>query len=169
MLHKAMDEAVVQLGELIKISVSVYNDTSNVAGSTIGSHVRHVLDHFSAYQVGVDAGCIDYNRRSRSSDIERVPKRALKELAVFRDWMSLAADHSVSLWVETEVSIQQQCSVRLHSNSHRELVYLINHAYHHIATAMTIARALEVSVPCHMGIAPATASHLRREEMLCAQ
>ncbi|MAZ86886.1 MAG: hypothetical protein CL693_04535 [Cellvibrionaceae bacterium] len=169
MLHKAMDEAVVQLDELIKVSASVYSDKSTVASSTIGSHVRHVLDHFNAYKVGVAAGSINYNRRSRNSDIERIPKSALKELAVFRDWLLLASNQSVSLWVETEVSTQQQYSVRLHSNSHRELVYLINHAYHHIANAMTIARALEVSVPRHLGVAPATVSHLRREERLCAQ
>ena len=47
------------------------------------------------------------------------------------------------------------------SNYARELLYLINHAIHHVAIIKLILEHNGVSVPSYIGLAPGTASYLR--------
>jgi len=168
MLHSALAEAVVQVIELVDISFNIYHCKTPVASSTIGKHVRHVIDHFHAYQRGIESGCIDYNVRSRCADLEAQPLLATAQLEQFNLWLSGSPRDSFELSLVTEVSTLDRLSVNLQSNSHRELVYLLNHTYHHIALATTLARTLDVSPPERLGVAPATASYLRDCSVLCA-
>lgn len=168
MLHRALIEAVAQVIELVDISRNIYHRKTPFASSTIGKHVRHVIDHFHAYQRGIESGCIDYNLRNRCGDIETKPLLAITQLGAFNQWLDSSPVDSFELSLVTEVSTRDCLSVTLQSNSHRELVYLLNHTYHHIALAATLARTLDVSPPERLGVAPATASYLRDTTVLCA-
>lgn len=168
MLHSALNEAVSQVIELINLCPSIYSDVSPVASSAIGQHVRHILDHLYAYQRGIGSGCIDYNLRNRLSDVETSPIVAARKLEAFKSWLQQSPQDSFELSVATEVSTLDCQSVTLQSNSHRELVYLLNHTYHHVALAATLARTLELSVPNRLGIAPATVTHQRDARLSCA-
>ncbi len=169
MLHRAMCDAVDQAIELTALTEAVYEQTPSIAGSPIGKHIRHIVDHLANYRAGMESGCIDYNARSRESDTERQPLIAMNQLKAFSEWLQSSPDELVVLSIVTEVSTSDNVSVRLPSSSHRELVYLINHTYHHIANASALARSMDVKIPSHLGIAPATASYLRETAVLCAQ
>jgi uncharacterized damage-inducible protein DinB len=164
-----MCDAVEQAIELAALTDTVYQQVPPIAGSSIGKHIRHIVDHLANYRSGMASGCIDYNARSRESETERQPLIAMNQLKAFSEWLLSAADECVALSIVTEVSTSDNISVRLPSSSHRELVYLINHTYHHIAHASLLAKSMDVKMPEHLGIAPATASYMRESAALCAQ
>lgn len=168
-LRKAIDEAIDQVVLLIELSEAVYNQTASLAPSPIGKHVRHIIDHFLAFQSGLATGCVNYNLRHRNSELERNPALALQALDAFTLWLNKASLDSAPIEVISEISVSQQESIRIQSSVHRELVYLINHALHHTAYANLLAKALGIAIPEYIGVAPATASHQRIEERLCAR
>lgn len=168
-LNRALTESVEQVLELIDMAAPVYNRVSDIATSSIGKHVRHILDHLLAYQKGVESGRLDYNLRNRETDIETEPSLAREYLSQFLEWLSGTSEQNLQLSVVTEVSTRAACNVELQSNSHREIVYLVNHAYHHIALATSVARSLDVATPDRLGLAPATATYLRQTSEVCAQ
>lgn len=168
MLHNALNEAVSQVVELIDRCPSIYVDVSPAASSAIGQHVRHIHDHLYAYQCGIGSGCIDYNLRNRLSDVETSPEIAIKKLETFKLWLQQSPQDSLQLSVTTEVSTLDSVSITLQSNSHRELVYLLNHTYHHVALAATLARTLGFHMPGRLGVAPATVTHRRGAGLSCA-
>lgn len=169
LLNSALHEAVEQVIELIDLTADIYSQTSGVASSSIGKHVRHILDHLLAYQKGVESGCLDYNVRNRQTELESQPGLATAHLKEFLHWLECAPEDSFELSVVSEVSTRSSFNVQLQSNSHRELVYLVNHSYHHIALATAVARSLNVATPDRLGVAPATATYLRQTSQVCAQ
>lgn len=162
MLHSALGEAVRQVIELVDLNGSLYTQTSDVTSSTIGQHVRHIVDHLIAYKKGVETGCLDYNIRNRQGDIETKMALAKDLLQDIMDWLATTTENLCELSVVSEISTINAQNVTVQSNNHRELVYLISHTYHHIAIAATIARSLNSLTPEHLGIAPATATYLRQ-------
>ncbi|MGH1372675.1 MAG: DinB family protein [Cellvibrionaceae bacterium] len=168
MLHSALGESVSQVIELVELSHDIYQHKPAVANSTIGQHIRHIIDHFDAYRRGIDTSCIDYNIRSRDSELETTPTLAMQKLKEFELWLDHSPRESFELSLVTEVSTLDRLSISLQSNSHRELVYLLNHSYHHVALAATLARTLGLAPSEKLGVAPATATYRRDSSLSCA-
>jgi arginine utilization protein RocB len=156
-------EALQQLRELI---VAVQNSgkppAETYAGSGIGRHVRHVIDHFRALAAGIDCGCIDYNIRSRNSAIERDPHLSLLEIHRLIDWLATLRPDDEPVLVVSEISCHLTENQVFRSNTNRELLYLINHTIHHVAYAALLAKSCGIECSEDVGFAPATASFLRQ-------
>ncbi len=159
----AMFDAVEQVAELIECTAKVYNDQPPHVVSPIGKHVRHIIDHYWAFQQSVIDGQMNYSLRHRDTEIERDPKIALAALSVFSDWLVESELENNDVIVESEVSIENESSAYVSSSYYRELVFLIGHTYHHLAYANLLAKIMGISTPDHIGIAPATATYLRKE------
>ena len=168
-LHKAIIESIEQVIELINVCSTHYNDISPVAESPIGKHVRHIIDHFWAFQEGINTGVIDYNLRHRDTYLERDPQLALQALDDFVTWLNQTPNNNVELTVITEISVSHCESISTPSNSHRELAYLVNHALHHIAYANVLAKSIGLQPADYLGVAPATATYQREQNKTCAQ
>lgn len=170
-LINAVLDVTAQVQTLITGTRQIYCNTVELAPSPVGKHIRHILDHLRAFQLGVENGTIDYNLRSRESEIERNPQIAEQSLLQFTVWLGSQSfeDSQAPVTVISEISTHHCESVRVMSNAHRELIYLINHTLHHVAYAKLIATLLGVSLPEHLGVAPATATHLREASLQCAQ
>src|SRR5262245_10660849 len=72
-----------QLADLIE-SMGAAEYTSSlppVFESSIGSQVRHSLDHVRAFLDGVSSGRLNYDHRERGTPIEQSPARAVTEIA----------------------------------------------------------------------------------------
>jgi len=165
-LRDATVEALLQVQQLVVASRGKsYNQASLHSESGIGKHVRHILDHFLAVQLGAVNGNIDYNSRHRDSQIENDAELALQLIKQLIEWFT-QADAQLqerAVKVESEISIKQQQNRLFDSSLSRELCYLINHTVHHVAYAKLVAKELGLVVDATIGIAPGTASYLRQQ------
>ena len=169
-LHKATCEVLEQALELIRSCETHYNHSPDAEASPIGRHIRHIIDHLWAFQHGMKTACIDYNQRHRDISLERDPAQASQALNDFIQWLKGADLPDKEITVISEISAKYVESATLSSNWQRELTYLINHTFHHVAYATLLAKSMGLDTANHLGIAPATASYLRDlEQSQCAQ
>lgn len=119
----------------------------------IGRHVRHILDHYDLFWVGLNDGVIDYDDRLRDPEVEQ--SRVLA-VALFR-----SMTEKLILWAETQPNLDRILKVRhngawCQSSVGRELQHLINHTVHHYAFIALILRLKGVAVEEAFGVAPST-------------
>lgn len=119
--------------------------------SSIGEHFRHILDHYHALMLGMNAGHVDYNQRTRQSNVETSLEIAVSNWQQINNWLDTLEDkdHERILKVVTEHNI-------VNSTLGRELSFISSHAVHHFAFIRLLASAYEVSLPKDVGVAPAT-------------
>ena len=55
--------------------------------SSAGSHIRHIVDHYSAIMAGIESDIIDYDVRTRGSQIEECPEIAVKKVSDISNWI----------------------------------------------------------------------------------
>lgn len=168
MLRKATIEVLQQLADLIHAVGKYYDVESSDSSSTIGRHVRHILDHFIALKLAVNTGHVNYNRRNRDSIIEFEPNAALIQIEHLRQWILAVDFDDHRLTLESEVSLNHCRNVVVDASFYREICYVINHTVHHIAYATLIARQMGLCLDESLGIAPATATYIR-DKAQCAR
>lgn len=160
-LITANTEAIDQALAVVS-SITDDNYRDRVEGrSQPGAHIRHILDHYRALQTGFVDGVVDYDQRRRACDAETQRLCAEQELLEAKRWLETLSDEAVAVKVKSEVSLNECCSVTLDSDSTRELLYVLNHTVHHLAYLSLLLKANNVEVSENVGLAPATASHLR--------
>ena len=154
-------EVLRQLAALIGGVGRDYGRQPRDGASSIGRHVRHILDHFAALQAAAGSGRLDYNARNRDDIVEVDAAVALARVDALVDWLQSGELADRPLEIESEVSVSRYDNVRIRGSLHREVIYVINHTIHHIAYAKTIAVQLGIDLDDHLGLAPATATYLR--------
>ncbi|TQV72598.1 hypothetical protein FKG94_18025 [Exilibacterium tricleocarpae] len=153
-----------QLAALVGAVGDCYSREPEANASSIGCHVRHILDHFAALHGAAQTGRINYNTRSRGSDIEVDPASALARIAVLSSWVDNRGLQDRAIEIESEVSVSHYENVCMPGSLYREVIYVINHTIHHIAYARMIAGRMGITLDDYLGIAPATATYLRSTE-----
>lgn len=138
--------------------------------SSIGQHLRHIVDLYLALVNGAEFDSIDYDTKRRGSPIETARDSGLSELMKIRAWLcqisSEAMDQEISISTETALSFQH--SECFKSSFGRELCFASSHLIHHLAIMGAIAKMAGVSVDPALGLAPATATYTR-EQQACAR
>lgn len=164
-LRSAAVEALDQMISLIGTTRQASGPTENLySDSGIGCHVRHIADHFRAFESGLVTGVIDYDSRRRECELERSATLGLAELQNLREMLQYVEVSFQPVTVESEISCLQQDSRKCESTFDRELVYLIYHTIHHVAYAALLIRQIGLSPDASIGNAPATATYLRRSD-----
>jgi uncharacterized damage-inducible protein DinB len=132
------------------------------AGSTIGQHIRHILDHYVSL-MGAEAEVVDYDRRHRGSSIETDVAQARAQIAELLAWTQKLDEAALErpITVVCEVSLCRTERAQVGSTLGRELMFLSSHMVHHQAIVAMIAQALSVPVEAGLGLAPATRTYLR--------
>lgn len=132
--------------------------------SSIGSHMRHIIDHFLALKNGFETGHVDYNVRHRHNEVEQFPKVAIKNFEEIALWLAnLQSD-----WLQQKVTISSEIELghsnlsECYSTLERELVFVNSHAIHHYALIRTICSMQNKDVPEFFGYAPATIAHINK-------
>ncbi|MFQ3231200.1 hypothetical protein [Reinekea sp.] len=161
-LIEANINVLIQIRELVNLcDDSVYNAVIAHSQSSIGKHIRHILDHYRAVMQGQALKNIDYNYRDRGSDVETMPAKSLTQIEILIEWLLRYSIEDNALTVTSEVKLDSVHSSVLPSNNKRELLYLINHSIHHIAYAALLGKLQGLTIPEHIGLAPCTASFER--------
>lgn len=128
--------------------------------SPIGAHMRHCLDHFTAFLAGAPVGLVDYDRRERNPALER-------DVAEFRAAVS-AIERGMEAMRGTDPATPLRI-VQLHAPGaepravpsclERELVFLASHTIHHLALMKLLALVGGFAVAEEVGVAYSTLAH----------
>ena len=169
-MQKVIDSSIEifdQLNDFIEsIDDDVYQDNSSILfESSIGQHLRHILDIYHALIRNMTDDIVDYDIRLRGSSVEVNRNDALHTLHVIRAWLVALCPYEINRHVKirTEIAISEQHSSVLDTSCGRELFFASNHTIHHLALMVTIAKVLGCSMGNHYGVAPATATYNRTQ------
>jgi len=134
--------------------------------SSIGQHLRHILDLYMALIKANDFRNINYDVRRRGLALETNKKEGIKELIKVCDWLKSLNEMTLNMEtnINTEVSVYNEITANFPSTVGREVSFVSTHLTHHLALMAAIAKFLGHSVNTNLGVAPATASFLRNQK-----
>lgn len=156
-------EVLDQADRLLRdLPLAAYTATPPAGGSSIGQHMRHMLDHFQVL-MQADTELVDYDQRHRGSSIETDIDEARALIARIQAWLSaLDADAiNAEITVRSEISLCKTLCAEVGSSLGRELMFVASHMVHHQAIVAMLAKSMAVEVEPGLGLAPATRSYLR--------
>lgn len=157
-LKQASDIIDLLLAQAPQIQVSLFCE------ARIGSHLRHVHDHFRALIASQETGVVDYNLRRRDCAEETNLLLCKKEQERLLQQLLQLDNTKQSLLLISEIDCFETESTQMPTSLDRELLYLINHSIHHMAIIRYILENQSIKAPEHIGIAPSTASFIREEK-----
>lgn len=131
--------------------------------SSVGAHLRHVLDHYQCLLRGIPGGVVDYDLRERDAQVESVREAGLAHLRSLTQSLSplarLPADYALGVRLSTAAGHREHGLTA--STLGRELQYLVSHTVHHYAVIALLLRFEQVAVPEDFGLSPSTLAFLR--------
>nr|WP_245621469.1 DinB family protein [Enterovibrio calviensis] len=160
----AMDVAAQSLELLHQLSDAQYNHVAApYLQSSIGQHMRHILDVFHAATGCPTSDFIDYDVRRRAHPVEKDKAIAISEWTLLCHWLDgLSEDNLLSrVNVSGEVSLTHHVASVTRSTLGRELSFVASHAVHHFALIRVSLCAQGISTADTFGMAPATATFYR--------
>lgn len=155
-LKDACSECVDQCLEVIRsLPLAIYCDSSPVS-SSIGTHMRHIIERISCVLDGRAEGLVDYDCRARERQLEANPESAGVALMTIQETlMDLGSDQQSELQVRESVH-QDNPAVAVASTLERELMSLVSHTIHHLAIIALLARTAGYPLRDDIGKAPST-------------
>lgn len=154
---------------MIKPSDYVHKN-ERIYNSSIGSHIRHSLDHFQCLALIINISTkkvANYDERQRKTEVETNPLAALVvieqlELSI-RDW-----DLSQSVDVSFIADNIEFNSYTVPSTLARELSFVAHHAVHHMSMVKLLLQELgydlSSSDSSNLGIAMSTAKDIKNRQ-----
>ncbi|MBL0953363.1 MAG: DinB family protein [Leptospira sp.] len=140
---------------LASLSDRLYLQKQNNSESSVGEHIRHVIEHYQMFLEGIQIGHIDYDKRKRdlSLEVDRILAiNRLQELFTFFETKYLPLG---------QVLISQNYNPDaptpiVTSTIERELLFLVSHTVHHYAIIALVLKDEEGVIPPYFGYSPAT-------------
>jgi len=131
-----------------------------VVESSIGGHVRHNLDHITAFLHGLPTGRVCYDHRDRDTAVER--DRIAAQDAVIQlqgklrqfAWKAAPQSFVLSALVAPDLP-----PVEVFTSAERELAFVVSHTIHHNALIRIMVKLIGAAVPADFGYAPSTIAH----------
>jgi uncharacterized damage-inducible protein DinB len=165
MLTSITSETFLQLRSIInQLSQEQFSLKLNVLnGSSIGQHVRHILEFYICLSQGIRSGIVDYDKRVRNHSIESDPEYADMILEELSSLFCCKETEDVALTNTIEYNGQ---IIYANSSVSRELIYLIEHSIHHYAIIAIALRShfQHVVLPENFGVAYSTTKHKQSTE-----
>lgn len=162
-------ENLKQLKDLLQnIQTNDYTSTTEIlSGSSVGQHIRHILEFYLLLVSGSFSGTISYDKRERDKRIEQSPEFAAETIdRLLKGIETLNMQQLVKF--EGDFTTDGSHDNFTASSVGRELAYCIEHSIHHqaIIKAGLIDLGLS-SITCeNFGVAYST---IRYRENQCAQ
>ena len=164
-LQHAVNNSFIQLaGSLEKLSADQYSyPCKNLTNSTIGQHVRHIIEMFQCLEKGYETGVVNYEKRKRDQQIETNKEFALGLLQEIHAGLGKS---DKELILEGVYNDDSNHVMQFATNYYREIVYNLEHTIHHMALIRVGLKELtSIELPDNYGMASATVKHKKS----CAQ
>ena len=154
------EEVLLQLTDAINQleHVEYTRALENLSGSSIGQHVRHVIEFYQCMMKGCQQAIINYDERVRDKMIEESREFAVQSInKILFDLKTMDPQKPLVL----EVSYEKGTSIKLSTTLEREMVYNIEHAIHHMALIKIGIRETNnaIKLPKEFGVASSTIQH----------
>lgn len=127
-------ENLIQLKELLQIiKEDNYTQKADIlSGSSIGQHMRHILEFYLLLVSGSFSGVISYDKRQRDIRIEEEPQFAIETIdKLFQGIDTL--DEKLEVKFVGDFTHDGSSKNIIPSSVGRELAYCIEHSIHHQA------------------------------------
>lgn len=133
-----------------------------LSGSSVGQHVRHVVELFQCLVDGYTTGTVNYDARARNQAIAAHKEVAAECLA---NISSAIAEPDKAMLLQTSFGPDDQPCI-ISTTYFREITYNIEHAIHHMALIrIGITEVSDIGLPQAFGVAPSTLKY----QAQCAQ
>jgi len=166
---KNSKQILTQLVHLINsLTKDEYTSQLNMLNkSTIGQHIRHVVEFYNELEKGYSVGKVDYDNRKRNLSFEVDQNLVKDELHKIIGTIK-KYDLEKELLVESNYGLSEKGKVYSKSSCRREIVYVLDHAVHHLAIIKIAIQTKykHINLDADIGIAPST---LRNIKNVCAQ
>ena len=126
-----------------------------LSGATIGQHIRHILEFYTCLVSGTKKGSVCYDDRKRDKLIETdiaYAMNTIEYLTLFLD--NINCDESLTL--EFNYTTASEEKLKVTSSLYRELVYVLDHAIHHLAIIKIALQEDNIKLDDTFGVAPST-------------
>jgi len=130
--------------------------------SSLGKHVRHILDHYICFRRDFENGLIDYDQRQRDCQLEIDKDYALSTIKRLKQFiLSIKTIGKVDqpLRVVMCNDVESPAGEITQSTLGRELQFLQGHSVHHFALMAAMLRFTGDNVDHDFGVAPSTLVH----------
>ncbi len=157
---EVLEKVDVILGQLSADEFT--NEQPLLFGSSIGQHVRHILEFYECLMGNVESGSFSYDHRKRDLLLETQLGKARGSVAHSSQMLStLIVDKALRMSSELPgegLSSQQSTTLK------RELAYLADHSVHHLAMVrIALEQTLpHIVFPAELGVAASTRNHRTR-------
>lgn len=132
--------------------------------STIGQHLRHIVEFFQELEKGYETGLVCYDKRQRNHQIETDRLFAIQKLHEIID--SLPKPDKAMMLTASLTIENGNNQLEFQTNYNRELLYNLEHTVHHMAFIRTGIEAVSViKLPAQFGVAESTL----QSRKVCAQ
>ncbi|MFK7915670.1 MAG: DinB family protein [Pseudomonadales bacterium] len=157
-------ELLLELRALIEpLTPAQYQEVHAPLESSIGAHIRHIVECYEQFAKHSASGTLSYDRRARCQDLEGQPEIAIQRIdQVCQNLRALEQDRPLQLDHVTA----QDSNVASQSSLGRELAHLIDHATHHLAMVDVAGKLAQIPLPPELGYSVATLQHLRNQNYL---
>ena len=127
--------------------------------SPVGSHIRHIIEFYQSFLLGLELGTVNYDERPRDPELEASPGKALEQLAVIKRQLCLLDNDSRPL--SLTACSGSETSITTISNTERELLFLQSHTSHHKAIISLLLEQTDIRLPEEFGYALSTRVYLQ--------
>ncbi len=162
-------ENLMQLKDLLQnIKTNDYTSTTEIlSGSSVGQHIRHILEIYLLLVSGSFSGTISYDKRQRDKQIEENPEFAIETIERLLKGLE-TLDLKQAVKFEGDFTTDGSQDNFTESSMGRELAYCIEHSIHHqaIIKAGLVSLGLAGLTDDNFGVAYST---IRYRENQCAQ
>ncbi len=123
-------------------------------GSSVGQHVRHTLEFYICLTDQHRNGNVNYDLRARDIRLESDPLAALEKIKSIRKELSgITCNRNLTLFTAGQ-DIEE---IAAPSSMQRELIYVNEHAVHHLAIIKSgLFEIPEIELPDSFGVASST-------------
>jgi uncharacterized damage-inducible protein DinB len=164
-LNHSINKLLKQLEKMVsELSDQQFSTPVALLGqSTIGQHMRHILEFYIELGNGYHTGLIDYDGRKRNHDLQTIRSLAIAKIEEIRGIINF---DNKDLQILTICDFEDQERQQLPTNYFRELMYNLEHTVHHMALIrVAVCLITEISLPEDFGVAASTIKHRKA----CAQ
>lgn len=148
---------------LAPLTSAQYQRVQEPLESSMGAHIRHIVECYEQFTHHVESGSLSYDRRARCQELESHPQVAMERIdALCTQLRTLQKDQPLQLDHATAMNT----TIASRSSIGRELAHLIDHATHHLAMVDVAGKLARVQLPPQLGYSVATLTHLRSQNDL---
>lgn len=135
------------------LSKAQYAQAPDGFHSSVGQHIRHILDHYRSL-LNTQGNLVDYEQRERNTAVQNDPAAALIHISQISQQLFELPARRLRLAVEGCHADARMLTAE--TSTERELMFVLSHTVHHFAIIGIYLRVLRVTAPADFGVAPST-------------